>query len=96
MVYQAKVQNMDNLKEGIRDARPRITPNMLKRVRRKWESRFSVSCQCNGVHTKHFFARFFLNKQTILPTYVYFWIALYNIVDSLVSSASFLILECKH
>jgi hypothetical protein len=80
MVYQAKVQNMDHLKEGIRDACPRITPDMLKQfaISGKVASLWAVNVMVSIKSTLS------LNKQTIIPAYVYFWIPLYNIVDSLV------------
>jgi len=42
MVNQAKTQNMDHLKESIRDACARIPPDVLKRVRHEWERRIHM------------------------------------------------------
>jgi hypothetical protein len=51
MVYQVKIQNVDNLKERIRDACARTTPDVLKRVRHEWERHMSMCYQCNGRDT---------------------------------------------
>ena len=53
MVYQVKTQNKDHLKEHIRDESARITPRMLQRVRREWQRRIRMCCQCNGAHIEH-------------------------------------------
>ena len=53
MVYEVEIQNMDHLKERIRDACARITPDVLKRVRHEWERRMRMCCKCNGAHTEH-------------------------------------------
>jgi hypothetical protein len=50
MVFQVKIQNMDHLKERIRDARACVTPDVLKRVRHEWERRIHMRYHCNGAH----------------------------------------------
>jgi hypothetical protein len=53
MAYQVKTQNKDHLKKRTRDSSARITQRMLQRVRRGWERRIRISCQCNGAHIEH-------------------------------------------
>jgi hypothetical protein len=50
---QVKIQYMDHLKERIREAYARITPDVLKRVRHEWERRICMCYQCNGIHIEH-------------------------------------------
>ena len=52
MVYQLKIQNMDNLKESIRATCVRVTADVLKRVRLEWAGRIRVCYQCNSDHTQ--------------------------------------------
>jgi hypothetical protein len=52
MVYQAKIQNTDHLKERIRDACAH-TSDVLKRVHHEWERRIRMCYQCNGAHVRH-------------------------------------------
>ena len=42
MVCQVKIQNIDHLKERIRDTCSRITTTVLKRVRNEWERRIRM------------------------------------------------------
>jgi hypothetical protein len=53
MVYQVKIQNMDHLKERIRDACA-LTPDVLKRVCHERERRIRICYQCNVVHISMF------------------------------------------
>jgi hypothetical protein len=53
MVYQVKIQNLDHLKEGIREAFARIIPDVLQRVRLEWERHIHTCYLCNGVHVQH-------------------------------------------
>jgi hypothetical protein len=53
MVYKVKIQNMDQLKERIRDTCAWITPGVLKRVRHEWKRHILIGCQCNRAHIKH-------------------------------------------
>ena len=40
MAYLVKLQNTDHLKESFRDACGRMTPDVLKGVRREWEGAY--------------------------------------------------------
>jgi len=53
MVYQVKIQNMDHLKEDIREASARIIPDVLQRVRHELERHIHMCYLCNGVHVQH-------------------------------------------
>ena len=53
MVYRVKIQNMDNIKEPIRDAYRRVKPDVLQGVSHGWERSTSTCCQCDGAHIKH-------------------------------------------
>jgi len=53
MVYQVKIQNMDHLKEGIREASAGIIPDVLQRVRHELERHIYMCYLCNGVHVQH-------------------------------------------
>ena len=48
VLYQVKIQNTNRLKEHIRDASARVTPDVFKRVRLVRERRIRFSYQCNG------------------------------------------------
>jgi len=50
MLYQEKIQNMDHVKESIRDVYARITSDVLQQACHDWDRR----CQCNGVHISTF------------------------------------------
>ncbi|GFG37999.1 hypothetical protein Cfor_01880, partial [Coptotermes formosanus] len=52
-VYQLKIQNMDHLKERIRDACMCITPDVLKRVLHVWERLIRMRYQRNDAHIQH-------------------------------------------
>jgi hypothetical protein len=71
-VYRVKIQNTGHLKESIRDACARVTPDVLKCVRHKWKRRISKCCQCNGAHRASF-----VEKETIFLMFGDFSIALY-------------------
>jgi len=45
-----KLQIMDHLKESFTDARVRITPDMLKRVRHEWERDIRVLMQICAIN----------------------------------------------
>jgi hypothetical protein len=53
IVYQVKIQNMDHLRERIRNACARLTPDLLKRVSLEWERHICMCYQCTGAHIEH-------------------------------------------
>ena len=64
MVYQVIIQNMELLKESIRDACDRITLDVLKRVCPEWARRIRMCYECNGAYIQHVLC---VNKETISP-----------------------------